>query len=247
MPKAILVDTSRCTACRGCQLACKEWQGLEANATKQRGTHQNPPDLNPNNYKLVRFSERLDDQGRIRWNFFPDQCRHCVFPPCKATADMSVEDAIIQDEATGAVVFTEKTKELSKEDAESVRESCPYDIPRRNDETGLLTKCTMCFDRLSAGLIPMCVKSCPTGTMNFGEREEMLKLAQERLAAAKKDFPEARLADPDDVNVIFLLIDEPKNYHTHAVAEAESPRMDRTRFLAKTTNPLRRALQNLIS
>lgn len=246
MPKAILVDTSRCTACRGCQLACKEWQGLEANATKQRGSHQNPPDLNPNNYKIVRFSERVDETGRIRWNFFPDQCRHCVAPPCKATADMSVEDAIIHDDATGAVVFTDKIKELSADDAEAVRESCPYDIPRI-DAAGLLSKCTFCFDRLSAGLIPVCVKSCPTGAMNFGERADMLKLAEERLAAAKQEFPEATLADPGDVNVIYLLTDTPKHYHTHAIADATAPGMDRNRFLAKAASPLRRALRQLTS
>ena len=65
MPKAFLIDTTRCTACRGCQLACKEWHDLPANATKQRGSHQNPPDLNPNNYKIGRFHEHLDKQGNV--------------------------------------------------------------------------------------------------------------------------------------------------------------------------------------
>ena len=54
MPKAFFIDTTRCTACRGCQIACKEWNELKPNSTLQQGTHQNPPDLNPNNYKLVR-------------------------------------------------------------------------------------------------------------------------------------------------------------------------------------------------
>ena len=59
MPKSFLIDTTRCTACRGCQVACKEWHDHPANATKQRGTHQNPPDLNPYNFKVVRFREHL--------------------------------------------------------------------------------------------------------------------------------------------------------------------------------------------
>ena len=49
MPKAFFVDTSRCTACRGCQVACKEWKELPPNNTKQWGSHQNPPDLNAYN------------------------------------------------------------------------------------------------------------------------------------------------------------------------------------------------------
>lgn len=237
MAKAFFVDTSRCTACRGCQLACKEWHELPANETLQKGSHQNPPDLNAHNYKVVRFSEHLD-KGVVRWNFFPDQCRHCLRPPCKDAADIALPGAIIQDEATGAVLFTEKTKELSPDDAESVHLACPYDIPRRNAATGLMSKCTMCFDRISNGLLPACVKVCPTGTMNFGEREDMLKLAAERLAAAKKVYPKARLADADDVSVIFLLIDEPKNYHTHAVAAGPEP-LSRKQFLAGLTKPLR--------
>lgn len=46
MPKTFLVDTTRATACRGCQLACKEWHDLPANHTKQLGTHQNCLTLN---------------------------------------------------------------------------------------------------------------------------------------------------------------------------------------------------------
>jgi formate dehydrogenase iron-sulfur subunit len=216
MPKSILVDTSRCTACRGCQIACKEWYGLPANKTKQTGTHQNPPDLNPFNYKVVRFSERLDEKGVVRWNFFPDQCRHCLNPPCKLTADMSVEGAILYDEATGAVVFTSKTKELKPDDAQSVIDSCPYNIPRLNKATKELTKCSLCIDRIRGGMIPCCVKACPTGAMNFGERAEILALAEQRLAEAKKKYPEAMLANAQDVSVIYLLTDKPEHYHKYA-------------------------------
>ena len=61
MPKAFLIDTTRCTACRGCQLACKDWHNLPANKTKQTGSHQNPPDLNPYNYKIVSFHDYMDE------------------------------------------------------------------------------------------------------------------------------------------------------------------------------------------
>lgn len=246
MPKAFLIDTSRCTACRGCQLACKEWHELEPNKTLQYGwgNHQNPQDLNPNNYKLVRFKDLMDDEGVVRWNFFPDQCRHCVVPPCKDTADLVVEGAIIHDEATGAVLFTEKSKELSPDDFQMVKDSCPYDIPRRDEATGLMSKCTMCIDRVQAGMLPACVKVCPTGTMNFGEREDMLALAEKRLEIAKKTFPKAMLADAQDVSVIFLLTDEPANYHEYSVAQATPSGIGRKQFLAGLAKPFRRVLTN---
>ncbi|WP_316896810.1 4Fe-4S dicluster domain-containing protein [Pseudodesulfovibrio indicus] len=240
MTKSILIDTSRCTACRGCQIACKEWNELPANKTYQVGwgSHQNPKDLNPNNYKLVRFSENLDN-GVVRWNFFPDQCRHCEVPPCKEVGDVYLDEAIVKDEKTGAVIFTEKTAKFSADEAEQVREACPYDIPRRNDKTGLLSKCTMCNERIHAGMPPACVKSCPTGAMNFGDRADMLKLGEQRLAVLKKQWPGAMLADPEDVNVIFLLIDKPEHYHTKAVAQAGTGPMSKQQFLATLARPFR--------
>ena len=211
MPKAFFIDTSRCTACRGCQVACKEWHGLPAVPTKQMGSHQNPPDLNPFNYKLVRFNEHKIDR-KVHWLFFPDQCRHCVDPPCKGTADGYAADAIIVDQATGAVIYTEKTKDLTREQFEEIRASCPYNIPRRNDETGLLTKCDMCLDRVQTNMLPACVKTCCTGTMNFGNREEMLDLANKRLDVLKKSNPQATLVDAKTVGVIYLITQPRKMY-----------------------------------
>jgi formate dehydrogenase iron-sulfur subunit len=245
MPKAFFIDTSRCTACRGCQIACKEWNELPANATKQSGSHQNPPDLNPNNFKVVRFNEHLE-KGRIHWNFFPDQCRHCLEPPCEHEAAKLVDEAIIRDADTGAVIYTDKTKEISVDGFEDIRAVCPYDIPRRDPASGRIVKCTMCNERVVAGMLPACVKACPTGTMNFGERQKMLDLAQARLASLRKEYPQALLADADDVGVIYLLIDAPKHYHKHSVAQ-KSQDLDRKLFLAKLGSPLRRSVEALLN
>lgn len=216
MPKTFLIDTTRCTACRGCQLACKEWHDLPANDTKQRGTHQNPPDLNPNNLKIVRFRERMKPDGTVVWNFFPDQCRHCLTPICKEVADMAVPGAIIKDAKTGMVIATEKSAKLSPQDAQAVIDACPYNIPRLDPKTKCLTKCDMCIDRVTAGMLPICVKTCPTGTMAFGEREEILPMAQKRLEIVKKTFPKAFLADVQDVSVIYLLAEEKEHYYEYA-------------------------------
>ena len=244
MSKAFFIDTSRCTACRGCQIACKEWNELPANVTKQRGSHQNPPDLNPNNYKVVRFSEHRQGDT-VRWNFFSDQCRHCVDPPCKSEADAYVKDAIVHDAATGAVLFTAKTRELSAEACQAVQDICPYNIPRRHPVTGALTKCTMCYERISRGLLPACVKACPTAAMNFGERDAMLALARKRLAAVRPEYPAAMLADADSVSVIYLLTDAPANYHQNAVAGVTRD-MDRQQFMARLVAPLKKSVQAAI-
>ncbi len=68
--KSILADTSKCTACRGCQVACKQWNGLPGTQTKQLGTYQNPQDLSAETWKLVRFAEGRKNGGKPYWYFF---------------------------------------------------------------------------------------------------------------------------------------------------------------------------------
>lgn len=237
MPKAFFIDTSKCTACRGCQVACKEWHNNPATETKQVGTHQNPQDLNYHTYKLVRFSEKEVD-NKLHWLFFADQCRHCVVPPCKEVADMDVEGAIIIDEETGCVFFTEKTAELS--DPEGPRFACPYDIPRQAPDSNRLAKCDMCLDRVQNGLKPACVQVCPTGTMNFGEYDEMKELAEKRLVEAKKTRPNAVLNDLDFHRCFVLFETDPGLYHDYAVASADVPGpLGRRTMLANVSRPFK--------
>ncbi len=215
--KSILIDTTKCTACRGCQVACKQWNRNPGTKTLQRGSHQNPPDLSAATFKLVRFGE-VEVEGKPVWYFFADQCRHCVEPPCQSTAESLGSKAITKDEATGAVLYNPKVR-VKAADFKAIRESCPYDIPRWDAKTGGMAKCTLCFDRIREGLIPACVKTCPTGAMTFGDREEILEKAKKRLEEVKARYPEAQLANPDDVRVIYLLADDPQRYHKFAVAQ----------------------------
>jgi len=231
MSKSFLVDTTLCTACRGCQVACKQWHDLPAEETVNRGSYQNPADLSFDTYKLVRMREEIVD-GRLRWLFFPDQCRHCLEPPCQDTA--GEPSAIFTNTSTGAVIYTASTRDL---DAGEIRQSCPYDIPRQAKD-GTIAKCDMCNDRVENGLEPACVKVCPTGAMNFGDRDDIMELAQKHLAAAQKKFPNATLLDPDDVRTVYLVGFDPNFYHEYAVASATEYGISRHAALRKMFRPL---------
>jgi len=238
MSYSFFIDTERCTACRACQVACKQWHNLPAEKTRNRGTFQNPPDLSFMTYKLVRMKEVVID-GQLRWLFLPEQCRHCIDPPCLQTADD--EAAIYKDEKTGAVIFTANTKSL---DADEIIESCPYNIPRKAAD-GTLAKCDMCNDRVTNGLLPACVQACPSGAMNFGEREAMLSLADQRLGQVRKKYSEAQLVDADDVSVIYLVTAPPMEYHENLMAAAGARDITRLAALRKMVRPFRQALRQL--
>ena len=239
MSKSILIDTTVCTACRGCQVACKQWHDLPADKTKNFGSHQNPADLSFSTYKLVRMNEQIIN-GRLQWLFFPDQCRHCLDAPCQGTA--MDDNAIYQDDMTGAILYTQETRNL---DAGEIQGSCPYNIPR-DSEKGTISKCDFCNDRIHNGLMPACVTACPTGAMEFGDREEILSKASARLAKVKKKYPKAKLLDPEDVNVIYLVAYDPSFYAEFAVADAGRVGISRSVALKKMVGPFAKSVARLM-
>ena len=237
MSKTFFIDLTKCTACRGCQVACKQWKKLPAEKTENWGSHQNPKELSGTTLKLVRFEEVGTGPDDMQWLFFPEQCRHCVEPPCLDA--MTIPGSIIHDPETGAVVFTELTAQ--EPDKEAFQMACPYDIPRINEETGRVVKCDMCVDRVKVGLLPACVQTCPTGAMNFGDREDMLALAEKNLAKALKKYPDAELVDADSVRVIYLVQTDPDSYY-ESLSASVAPRgpLTRKQFLAKLSRPVKR-------
>ncbi len=220
--KSFFVDLSLCTACRGCQVACKQWKNLPAEKTRNVGSHQNPQDLSSKTIRLVRFNEARDANGKLQWYFFPEQCRHCLEPPCKYIGNM-YSNGIEQDKATGAVVMNRDTTRIGNK--VTSEELCPYNVPRMDAETGQWFKCDMCLDRVRDGRLPACVQSCPTGTMNFGDREEMLALAKKRLAEVQEKYPDAYLADPESVRVIYLCTAPPESYNGNLLASFDGSKL----------------------
>ena len=236
--KSFFVDLTLCTACRGCQVACKQWKKLPAEKTTNWGSHQNPKDLSGDTIRLVRFNE-VKVEDKLQWLFFPEQCRHCVEPPCIDA--MEVPGSIVHDAETGAVIYTDLT--MKEKDKEAFQASCPYDIPRVNQETGKVMKCDMCYDRVQSGMRPACVTSCPTGTMNFGDRDDMLELAEKRLAEVQEKWPNAELVDAEETRVIYLVQTDADSYHEFMSADASSIQkgpMSRKQLLAKLGRPFKR-------
>ncbi len=89
---------------------------------------------------------------------------------------------------------------------------CPFNIPKFNKETKRVYKCTLCTDRVSQGLEPACIKSCPTGCLHFGSKDDMKFLAEQRAKQLRDhyNFPNAGVYDPPGVGgtgVIYVLHD----------------------------------------
>ncbi|MGQ0777848.1 MAG: 4Fe-4S dicluster domain-containing protein, partial [Pseudonocardiales bacterium] len=97
--------------------------------------------------------------------------------------------------------------------------ACPYGVIDIRPGDGRAFKCTMCYDRLGAGLEPACAKACPTDSIQFGPLDELRDRAGQRLSTLHAQGVDAAAlygADPDDGvggdGAFFLLLDEPEVY-----------------------------------
>ena len=61
--------------------------------------------------------------------------------------------------------------------------ACPFGVPKYEWSKLLprVQKCTMCPDRVQAGKPTACAEICPTGATQFGERDELIGEAQQRI------------------------------------------------------------------
>ena len=164
-----LIDTTLCSACRGCQVACKQWNELPGLPTKQTGSYQNPPDLQWNTWTLIRFQEYEDKDGKFTWLFRKDGCMHCTDASCVKVCP------------SGALYYTPiKTVDVNNSKCIGCKEcisACPFNVPKYNKETEKVSKCNLCYSRIQENLPPACVKSCLNGALSIGPKDEMIKKA----------------------------------------------------------------------
>lgn len=183
---AILFDSSRCTGCRGCQVACKCWNDLPSEPTAENpydsvnwdGKFTHPADLNSCTRLIMTFEDFEDEksQKRVGWAFGRRACQHCTNAGC---VNMCPAGALYKDEETGMVTY-DQDKCIGCQNCSA---ACPYDVPRYEDRGGktVINKCSGCVDRIAQGMMPACVTTCQPGALQFGTREEMIALANERL------------------------------------------------------------------
>ena len=203
---AIYHDTSKCTGCKGCQSACKCWNLLPSplgkNANPPTGSYQSPMDLNGNTRLLMRFEENDNDKKwGVNWSIGRRSCMHCVNPGCAAVCPSG---ALSVDEATGFV----RVQDEKCIGCQYCSGACPFDVPRYYQDGRRINKCTACLDRIANGAqrpvnngtgtgnpeynVPACVHTCPPGALRFGDRDELIALAHERVALLKnKGFANA--------------------------------------------------------
>lgn len=181
---AFYIDTSACTACKACQIACKDKNSLPVGLLWRRVyqyqggnwmPHPNQPNIKAP-VSMFAYSVSIS-------------CMHCQDPLCVTNCPTRAmhkrDDGVVLINADLCI------------GCRYCEWSCPYDAPQYNTELEVMTKCDFCQDLLAKGEPPACVAACPTRALNFGELEELQK--QHGGVAAIEPLPVSTITNPSVV------------------------------------------------
>ena len=151
-------DASRCTGCKTCELACKDYHDLPVDYAFRKV------------YEYSGGSCELDDRGVVVkndvWTYYTSMnCNHCDNPACM---EVCPTGAMHKDDLGFVSVDHDKCV-----GCKYCQMACPYNVPAFAPELGQMRKCDGCSERVAKGENPICVDACPLYAIDFGPADEM--------------------------------------------------------------------------
>ena len=155
---AFYFDGTRCTGCKTCEMACKDYKDLDLGVAFRKV------------YEVTYGDTTKDDQGIISTTCvsYPLSlsCNHCDDPAC---AKVCPTGAMHKDAETGLVsVDADKCVGCGY-----CHMACPYNAPKVDRSKGHSVKCDGCAERVAAGEKPVCVEACSLRALEFGPMDQL--------------------------------------------------------------------------
>lgn len=147
----MVIDTRRCKGCHACSVACKSEFDVPLGVVRS----------------WVEFVEK-GDFPNVERKFIPSLCNQCSEAPCIAICPV---EAAYRRKEDGIVVFDQEACIACKKcvDGDDKLPGCPYGSAFMNPVTGKAQKCDFCVHRVSKGVTPSCVNTCPSRARIFGD------------------------------------------------------------------------------
>jgi formate dehydrogenase iron-sulfur subunit len=213
-PMGFFTDVTVCIGCKACEVACKQWNQLPAHnggvVELTGNSYDNTGTLDGTTWRHVRFVEDFsEDREHGRWLMMSDVCKHCVQAGCLEVCP------------TGAIIRTEFDTVVIQADVcngcRACIPACPFDVIDINPVNNTAMKCTLCYDRMQAGLVPACAQACPTDSIVFGPIDELRQRADDRLEVLQQaGVDDAQIYGREEMlgglNAFFLIVGPPEWY-----------------------------------
>jgi formate dehydrogenase iron-sulfur subunit len=217
--KAFLVDTTKCSGCRACQVSCKQWNNLpgEHTAFFAGPEYTNPKELSAITFNHVKFFpiDRTYPEKPL-WMIMHKKCYHCEDANCMK---------VCPQEAIGKVEGWTVIDQRKCIGCGACVNSCIYKVPqvlgedmKKYGAEGFIKKdkaykCHACMQNKRN--VPLCAQHCPTGALSYGDRDELLNKAKARVKQVSAQYPHANLYGEDQfggLRVLTVLKDHSEKY-----------------------------------
>ena len=215
---AMLVDVTKCVSCWWCYAACKNYNKLPETI---KPDPEKPPPLSPNVWTTLKPVKRGTE-----WHSRKQACNHCTDAACVEVCP------------TGALSYNRQGfVQYDREKCSGCgycAEVCPFGVPQLDSNRGtgaaVMDKCTFCIERVTNGEQPACAAACPTGSIKFGKRSELVQEGKERVAVLRQTNAKAVFYGERELgglHVMYILDDLPEAYDLPADPEIPAPVMVR--------------------
>ncbi len=166
----VLCDTTRCIGCRSCEVACSKANGNFVPDVKTDNALEKVRDTTDKQFTVV--NRYKTSKGDV---FVKKQCMHCWQPACAAAC---LVNAMYKTKEGPVTWNGDKCM-----GCRFCMVSCPFDIPKAEylSWNPRIMKCSMCYERLKEGKKPACVEACPTDTLMFGTKRQLMEIARHRV------------------------------------------------------------------
>jgi len=174
----VLVDTTVCVGCRNCEWACRSAHDLPT-----------PPLATYEDRTVFKEMRRPSENALTVVNEYPNprtpdlpidvkvQCMHCDHPACVSACIVGA----FSKEENGSVIWdTDKCI-----GCRYCMAACPFQVPAFEFRKAIqpeIRKCDFCFARTRENKLPACVEICPVEALTYGTRNEVIRIARQRLA-----------------------------------------------------------------
>ncbi|MES2187053.1 MAG: 4Fe-4S dicluster domain-containing protein [Pseudomonadota bacterium] len=163
---ALVIDLNICVGCHACVTSCKEWNsGGAAGPMSDDAPYGERP--SGTFFNRVQTYE-AGVYPLTQTVHLPKSCLHCEDPPCVPVCPTGASYKRVED----GIVLIDYDKCIG---CKYCSWACPYGAREFDEQSKVMTKCTLCVDRIYDPLLapedrqPACVKACPTGARMFGD------------------------------------------------------------------------------
>ena len=173
----VLVDITVCIGCRSCEWACKKAHDLPTekfDSYKDRSVYENK--RRPDEHALTVVNEYGNPKNPLLPTDVKVQCMHCEKPACVSACIVGA----FTKHPDGPVTW-DSDKCIG---CRYCMVACPFQVPSFEYSKALqpkIMKCDFCFERTKEGMLPACVEICPTETLVYGKRRELIDIAKQRI------------------------------------------------------------------